>query len=140
MDGGDGTWTLPGLMRTDEATEILDVAVPEDEAWETLGGLVTAQLERFPDVGDTVLVETDHVPGVDESTLRIEVIELDGRRVETVRVKVLDTDDPDSLQRKIDPHAEVEPEAEVAAETEKNAAEENDADDESASSKGGDRS
>ena len=110
VDGGDGTWTLPGLMRTDEATEILDVAVPEDEAWETLGGLVTAQLERFPDVGDTVLVETDHVPGVDESTLRIEVVELDGRRVESVRVKVLDADDPDSLQRKPDPHADAEAE------------------------------
>ncbi|PWD49449.1 hypothetical protein C8046_00660 [Serinibacter arcticus] len=96
----DGAWTLPGLMRTDEASEILDVAVPDDDAWDTLGGLVTATLERFPDVGDVALVETDHVAGVDERTVRLEVLELDGRRVELLRVTVLDADDPDSLQNR----------------------------------------
>lgn len=86
---GAGVWTLPGLMRTDEATEILDVAVPEDEAWETLGGLVTAHLERFPDVGDVAEVTSAHVPGVDDSLLRFEVLELDGRRVELLKVEVV---------------------------------------------------
>lgn len=88
-----GAWTLPGLMRTDEATEILDVAVPEDEAWETLGGLLTATLERFPEEGDVVEMTTAPVPGVPERTLRFEVLELDGRRVELVKVEVLDSGD-----------------------------------------------
>ncbi len=101
----DGTWSLPGLMRTDEASELLDVAVPEDEAWDTLGGLVTATLERFPDVGDVALVATDHVPGMAERTVRLEVTELDGRRVERVRVEVLDEDDPSSLQNRDEEHA-----------------------------------
>ena len=85
---GDGSWTLSGLLRTDEATEILDVAVPDDEAWDTLGGLVVADLGRFAEVGDTVEVETAHVPGVEPSMLRFEVLELDGRRVELVKVSI----------------------------------------------------
>lgn len=100
LAGTDGSWTLPGLMRTDEAAEVLEVAVPEDEAWETLGGLVTATLEHFPQVGEEVLVATDHVPGEDERTLADEVVELDGRRVDLVRVEILAEDDPRSLQRK----------------------------------------
>lgn len=92
----DGGWTLPGLMRTDEATEILDVAVPEDEAWETLGGLVTAALGRFPEVGDVVDIATAPVPGVSERTLHLEVVELDGRRVELVRVEVRELSETDA--------------------------------------------
>ena len=115
----DGAWTLPGLMRTDEASEILDVAVPEDEAWDTLGGLVTATLERFPEVGDVADVETDHVPGMPERTVRLEVLELDGRRVELVRVSVLEEDDPTSLQNREAEPAESEnpPDRETASES-----------------------
>lgn len=106
--GTDGSWTLPGLMRTDEAAEVLEVAVPEDEAWETLGGLVTATLEHFPQVGEEVLVATDHVPGEEERTLRMEVVELDGRRVDLVRVEILEEDDPRSLQRRREERGERE--------------------------------
>ena len=54
----------------------------------TLGGLVVADLGRFAEVGDTVEVETAHVPGVEPSMLRFEVLELDGRRVELVKVSI----------------------------------------------------
>lgn len=92
----DGAWTLDGLMRTDEATEVLDVAVPEDDAWDTLGGLVTATLERFPQIGDVVEVPTAPVPGVTGKILRLEVVELDGRRAELVKVEVRDKPDPEN--------------------------------------------
>lgn len=84
----EGTWTVPGLMRTDEASELLDVSVPQDEAWETLGGLITATLERFPQVGDVVELKAEPYRGGKPAALRLEVTELDGRRVNLVRVDV----------------------------------------------------
>ncbi len=73
---GAHVWTVPGLLRPDELTEQTALVVPEDGAYETLGGLVMAELGRIPVVGDVV-----EVPG---AVLRVEA--MDGRRVERLRV------------------------------------------------------
>jgi len=73
---GDGVWSVPGLLRPDELAEQTGFVVPEEGAYETLGGLVMALLGRLPVVGDVV-----HVAGV---ALRVEA--MDGRRVSRVRV------------------------------------------------------
>jgi len=73
---GDGAWSVPGLLRPDELTEQTGLVVPEEGAYETLGGLVMALLGRVPVVGDVV-----QVAGV---MLRVEA--MDGRRVSRVRV------------------------------------------------------
>lgn len=73
----DGSWSAPGLLRPDELAASTGLAVPDDGAFETLGGLVMATLGRLPVAGDTV-----HVPGVE---LRVE--QMDGRRVDRVRVR-----------------------------------------------------
>ena len=73
---GVGVWSVPGLLRPDELTEQTGVVVPEEGAYETLGGLVMAALGRVPVTGDVV-----EVAGV---TLRVE--EMEGRRVSRVRV------------------------------------------------------
>jgi len=73
---GDGVWSVPGLLRPDELTEQTGLVVPEEGAYETLGGLVMALLGRVPVVGDVV-----QVAGV---MLRVEA--MDGRRVSRVRV------------------------------------------------------
>lgn len=113
----DGSWTLSGLLRTDEATEILNVAVPDDEAWDTLGGLVVADLGRFAEVGDVAEIETAHVPGLDPSRLRFEVLELDGRRIELLKVSVLpiekhdrktDEKDDDEVEDEVDDEVDLE--------------------------------
>lgn len=49
--------------------------MPEDGAYETIGGFVMARLGRIPAVGDTV--------DVDGGSLSVE--RMDGRRVERVR-------------------------------------------------------
>ncbi|NLE70956.1 MAG: HlyC/CorC family transporter [Actinomycetales bacterium] len=74
---GEDTWSVPGLLRPDELTEQTGVVVPEDPAYETLGGLVMARLGRLPRVGDAV--------EVDGVVLTVEA--LDGRRVERLRVR-----------------------------------------------------
>ncbi|WP_199734807.1 hemolysin family protein [Cellulomonas sp. PhB143] len=72
----DGSWVVPGVMRPDELAEVTGVLVPDDGAYETLGGLVMERLGRVPRTGDHVLVD-----GV---ALRVEA--MDRRRVERVRV------------------------------------------------------
>ncbi len=74
------TWTLSGLMRPDEVAREMRVRVPESTEYDTLGGLVMDLLARIPQVGD--VVETDGV--------RLEVLEMDGRRADTLRLTVLD--------------------------------------------------
>lgn len=76
------TWTVSGLMRPDEIARDLHVTVPESSEYDTLGGLVMDRLARIPAVGDTV--ETDG--------LRLEVLEMDGHRVDSLRLTAVDPD------------------------------------------------
>lgn len=76
------TWTVSGLMRPDEIARDLHVTVPESSEYDTLGGLVMDRLARIPVVGD--IVETDG--------LRLEVLEMDGHRAESLRLTAVDPD------------------------------------------------
>ncbi|MEQ3549244.1 hemolysin family protein [Pseudonocardia nematodicida] len=53
---GQGVWALSGLMRTDEVAEATGFRMPRGE-YETLAGLVVAELGRIPDVGDDLAVD-----------------------------------------------------------------------------------
>jgi CBS domain containing-hemolysin-like protein len=83
----DGSWLMPALLRPDEAEEIIGVPVPEDEDYETLGGLVALHLERIPDVGDAVVLG---IPDEDDPDHRVtfSVNTMDGLRVDELRVTV----------------------------------------------------
>lgn len=70
-------WSAPGLLRPDELAEETAVRVPEDPAYETLGGLVMARLGRVPAPGDEV--------EVDGVLLRVQ--QMDGRRVARLSVR-----------------------------------------------------
>lgn len=89
----DGTWSLSGLLRPDEVLEQTAVALPEHEDYETIGGLMHAELGRIAERGDVVVVQIV-VPGEGEDddpesldvTLTVERME--GRRVERVSLTV----------------------------------------------------
>ena len=70
-------WSVPGLWRPDELADATGIRVPDDGAFETLGGLVMAELGRVPVRGDVV-----DVPG---ARLRVQV--MDGRRVDRLLVR-----------------------------------------------------
>ncbi|MDR3107460.1 MAG: hemolysin family protein [Bifidobacteriaceae bacterium] len=72
----DGSWRLSAQLRPDELEQLSGIVLPEDPAYETLGGLVMARLGRLPKPGDRV--------EVDGATLRVET--MDGRRVVALRV------------------------------------------------------
>lgn len=54
----DGSWLIPGMYRPDQLNELIgEVEIPDDAAYETLGGFVMAELGRIPFLGD--VVDTD---------------------------------------------------------------------------------
>jgi CBS domain containing-hemolysin-like protein len=75
----DGSWVVPGLWRPDEVRDRIGADIPDDGAYETVGGYVMAQLGRVPEVGDAVVV-----PG-----WRLQVSRMDGRRVDRLRITPL---------------------------------------------------
>ncbi len=77
------SWNVPGLLRPDELEESTRLEVPDDGAYETLGGLVMARLGRVPRTGDEVVV----------AGVRLTVLRMDGRRVDRLGVAALPEED-----------------------------------------------
>jgi CBS domain containing-hemolysin-like protein len=79
----DGSWILSGLLRPDEAARATEVLFPEDEEYETIGGLIQDELNRLPIVGDEILLETRDLEGR-RCEVTLTVVRLDGMRVDRV--------------------------------------------------------
>ena len=92
----DGTWSLSGLLRPDEVEEQTEIALPESEDYETIAGLINAELGRLAVRGDSITLELDRTPEDDEDdppplVVHLSVERLDGRRIDRV---VMTVDDP----------------------------------------------
>jgi CBS domain containing-hemolysin-like protein len=72
---GRDTWIVSGLLRADEVTEATGFAMPEGE-YETLAGLVLAELGRIPSAGEAVTV----------GDTRLTVVRMDRHRIADVRI------------------------------------------------------
>jgi putative hemolysin len=74
----DGTWLIDGMVGLDELKQVLRVSrLPgEDADFHTLGGYLMARLNRVPMVADRVTA----------GGYRLEIIKMDGRRVDRVLV------------------------------------------------------
>jgi putative hemolysin len=83
----DGSWLLDGMISIEDFKDLLELdEVPgEDEDFETLGGFVMSHQGKIPSVGDSF--EWDG--------LRIEVMDMDGNRVDKLLVTRLPEDAPD---------------------------------------------
>jgi len=66
-------------MQADEMADLLDVAIPENRAFETVAGFVLSHLHRLPTTGECV----------DAMGWRFEVVDLDGRRIDKILVSRL---------------------------------------------------
>ena len=83
---GERRWLVPGLMRPDEVGHATGIVLPEDAEYETLAGLLAMHLARMPEEGDSIELEaTDAERAPQHVTLT--VIELDGLRVDSVRLE-----------------------------------------------------
>lgn len=76
LQTASGRWYFPAELRPDEAhAQIAALDVPEDGAYETIGGFIMARLGRIAQVGDVV--------EIDGGSISVERME--GRRIERVR-------------------------------------------------------
>jgi CBS domain containing-hemolysin-like protein len=64
-------------INLEEAQEVLQIALPASEAYDTLGGFLYAQLGQVPTQGEQIKFEG----------LVIEVLEISGRRIGKVRIR-----------------------------------------------------
>jgi len=76
----DGLCEALGRVHIDEINQRLDLQLPEDEDYDTIGGLVFSELGHVPVVGEELVWKN----------VRITVLEATRRRIERVRIEVLD--------------------------------------------------
>ncbi|OIQ27351.1 MAG: hemolysin [Bacteroidetes bacterium MedPE-SWsnd-G2] len=63
-------------LEVDYINESYKLALPEDESYETLGGLIVSLTEEIPQKGDKIVVENYHFTILEASTSKIEVVSL----------------------------------------------------------------
>lgn len=91
----DGTWSLSGMLRPDEVEEQTGVALPEDDDYETIAGLINQHLGRLAVRGDEVSLVLDVTQDkeddeVEPETVRLSVERMDGRRIDRVSLTTAD--------------------------------------------------
>jgi len=77
---GEGVCESLGRVHIDEINEQLGLELPEDADFDTIGGFVFSELGHIPVVGEELLWRN----------VRITVLEATRRRIERVRIEVLD--------------------------------------------------
>ena len=82
---GDNTWRISGSTPLKDVNDALDLSLPEDEDYDTLGGLIFSQFTTIPQDGST--------PDLDCFGLHIHVEKLEDHRVEAALVTKLATED-----------------------------------------------
>jgi putative hemolysin len=82
----ENLWRVAGSVELETLAEELEVELPQEEEYDTLGGLVFSQLSVIPEDGS-------HVE-VDVCGLHIKVVELSDRRVEWALVSKLPPEEP----------------------------------------------
>lgn len=81
----DGSWTVSGLLRPDEATRLTGLTLPEDDEYETLGGLIGLRLGHLPELGESVELRSRTSDGAPR-LVTMTVARMDGMRVDRIRL------------------------------------------------------
>jgi len=76
----DGLAESLSMVHIDEINERLDINLPEDQEYDTIGGFVFSELGHIPAVGEELV----------HDNVRITVLEAGPRRIERVRIEILD--------------------------------------------------
>ena len=94
---GDGVWRVSGTADLEVLAETLDVALPQDEDYDTLGGLIFSRFSTIPEDGSTpsltIYATEDGEPPEEgdepADQLLVQVESIVDRRVEWAKVTVL---------------------------------------------------
>ncbi|GAA2428899.1 hemolysin family protein [Actinomadura vinacea] len=80
----DGSWVVDAGLRVDEVGRLTGLALPEGEAYDTLGGLVMARLRRLPAPADRTTIDLD-----DDTQVELEVVTVRRRVPDEVRLRIV---------------------------------------------------
>ncbi len=69
-------WIFDAMVRIDDVNEEMDLDLVADNGTETLGGFVFERLGQVPTVGESV----------QENRVRLEILDIEGRRIKKIRV------------------------------------------------------
>ncbi len=91
---------LSGLLRPDEVENLTGVALPEDEDYDTIAGLMLKSLGRIPRVGDEASVEVatedeSHEGTAPSQVAQLRVARMDGLRVDRITMTLVVQDASD---------------------------------------------
>ncbi|MFA7439905.1 MAG: hemolysin family protein [Sphingomonadaceae bacterium] len=78
----DGSWLVSGGMAADELAEFLGFRLPDERDYHTVAGFVLAELEHIPETGEIF----------DVYGFRIEVIDMDGRKIDKLLIRRLESE------------------------------------------------
>lgn len=81
----DHEWEVSGRVEISKINEDLELGLPESEEYLTLAGLVLHELQTFPQEGDIVTLEDEHI--------RMTVIKASSMKIELVRLSKLTTEE-----------------------------------------------
>lgn len=82
----DGWWELDAGLRVDEATAYTGIDLPESSAYETVAGLIIAELGHLAETGEALTVEMPHPRGMPRR-IQIEVVSVARRVPEWIRLR-----------------------------------------------------
>lgn len=77
----DNEAEVAGVVHIDDLNSALDLTLPEDESYDTVGGFISSRLGRVPGTGETC----------DFENVRFEILDADARRIHRVKVVVAET-------------------------------------------------
>lgn len=93
VGSADGSWLLDAGLRVDEIELTTGLALPEGDSYDTVGGLVMAELRRLPRPGDRLVVPLGEDRAEPDGHAEIEVVSVARRVARQVRVRALATAD-----------------------------------------------
>jgi CBS domain containing-hemolysin-like protein len=89
----DGSFLIDGRMDIDNVNERFQLRLPNED-YDTLGGFIYDELGRIPKVGDVI----------EKRNLRLEVMSMDGKQIERVKLHVEIVSDSDTTQSEEEEH------------------------------------
>ena len=82
----DGLWRVSGSLSVEDLAEELDLDLPEDEDYDTVGGMVLSQLRTIPEDGSHPVVEVDG--------LELSVEQVEDHRIRSVLLRKKPPEEP----------------------------------------------
>nr|WP_187361416.1 hemolysin family protein [Phytoactinopolyspora mesophila] len=83
-----GWWELDAGLRVDEAAAYTGVGLPESEDYDTVGGLIAAELGRLAQPGDHLTIDLPR-SGDEVESVQIEVLSVERRVAERIRLRAV---------------------------------------------------